>query len=81
MRTLSGVIRRSCERRERRSARAARALVEACDHWLNPPGLVVWVPEVRPGYPDRPLPKNDAAEAVLRKRTLTALYNTRGTPA
>ncbi len=62
-------------------AQAARALVDARDRWLNPPELVVRTPEVRPGYPDRLLPKNDAAKTVLRKRTLTALYNTRGTPA
>jgi hypothetical protein len=30
-----------------------------------------------PGYPDRVLPKDDAAEKELRKRTLTNLYNTR----
>ena len=31
-------------------------------------------------FPDRVVPKNAAAEAILRKRTLTNLYNTRGTP-
>ena len=62
-------------------ARATRALVDARDRWLNPPELVVQTPEVRPGYPDRLLPKDEAAATVLRKRTLTALYNTRGTAA
>ena len=38
-------------------------------------------PEVRPGYPDRLLPKDAASAATLRTRTLTALYNSRGTPA
>lgn len=38
------------------------------------------VPEVVPGFHDRLLAKNAAAEAVLKKRTMTALYNTRGTP-
>jgi type II restriction/modification system DNA methylase subunit YeeA len=61
-------------------ADAAKALVAARDRWLNPPELVVRVPEVVPGFPDRILPKDAAAEAVLRKRTLTALYNQRGTP-
>ncbi len=35
------------------------------------------MPEVVPGYPDRLLPKDAAAEAVLKKRTLTNLYNQR----
>ena len=34
-------------------------------------------PEVVPGYPDRVLPTDEAAAAVLRTRTLTALYNAR----
>lgn len=37
------------------------------------------VPEVVPGYPDRILPKDEAAAAILRKRTLTNLYNERPT--
>lgn len=45
--------------------------------WLNPPDLVERVPEVVPGYPDRILPKNPAAAAILKKRTLTNLYNER----
>ncbi|MBV9784306.1 MAG: class I SAM-dependent DNA methyltransferase, partial [Acidisphaera sp.] len=61
-------------------AEAARALVAARDRWLNPPELVESLPEVVAGFPDRLLPKDAAAEAVLRKRTLTALYNQRGTP-
>ena len=63
-----------------RIAAAARALVEARDRWLNPADLVDRVPEVVPGFPDRLVPKNAAAAAMLKKRTLTALYNTRGTP-
>ncbi|MFL5255689.1 MAG: hypothetical protein ACJ8AI_22890 [Rhodopila sp.] len=66
--------------RAERIAAAARALVEAHDRWLNPPELVDRVPEVVPGFPDRLVPKNAAAAAILKKRTLTALYNTRGTP-
>ena len=45
--------------------------------WLNPPDLVRVEPEVVPGYPDRVLPRDDAAAAVLRTRTLTNLYNQR----
>lgn len=35
------------------------------------------MPEVVPGYPDRILPRDEAAAAVLKKRTLTNLYNAR----
>ena len=35
------------------------------------------VPEVVPGYPDRLLPKDEAAAKELKKRTLTNLYNAR----
>jgi len=61
-------------------AAAARDLVEKRDLWLNPPELVRRVPEVVPGFPDRVLPADDKAAAILKKRTLTNLYNTRGTP-
>jgi hypothetical protein len=45
--------------------------------WLNPPDLVERVPEVVPGYPDRIVPVGPKAAAVLKKRTLTNLYNER----
>ncbi len=61
-------------------AQAARALTEARDRWLNPAELVDRVPEVVPGFPDRIVPRNQAAAQALKKRTLTNLYNTRGTP-
>ena len=35
------------------------------------------MPEVVPGYPDRILPVDDKAAAILKKRTLTNLYNER----
>ncbi len=35
------------------------------------------VPEVVPGYPDRILPKDQKAAAILKDRTLTNLYNQR----
>jgi hypothetical protein len=61
-------------------AAAAAELVAKRDAWLNPANLVDIVPEVVPGFPDRIQPKSAQAAAVLKKRTLTALYNTRGTP-
>ena len=66
--------------RARRIAEAASALVAARDRWLNPPELVRREPEVVPGFPDRILPRDAAAAAKLKDRTLTKLYNTRGTP-
>src|SRR5207244_11934099 len=47
------------------------------NNWLNPLDLVMRVPEVVKGYPDRMLPKNEAAGQVLKHRTLTNLYNER----
>jgi hypothetical protein len=35
------------------------------------------VPEVVPGYPDRILPVDEKAAAILKRRTLTNLYNER----
>jgi hypothetical protein len=61
-------------------AAAARTLVEARNRWLNPPELAKTVPEVVPGFPDRIIPKNAEVAALLKKRTFTALYNTRGMP-
>ena len=61
-------------------AAAARNLVEKRDLWLNQSDLIQRVPEVVPGYPDRIVPKDPKAAAILKTRTLTNLYNTRGTP-
>jgi type II restriction/modification system DNA methylase subunit YeeA len=58
-------------------ATAAKRLDELRNAWLNPPDLIDIVPEVVPGYPDRILPKTEAAAAELKKRTLTNLYNAR----
>lgn len=58
-------------------AAAAKRLNELRENWLNPVDLVDRVPEVVPGYPDRILPKDDAAAKELKKRTLTNLYNAR----
>jgi type II restriction/modification system DNA methylase subunit YeeA len=56
---------------------AARRLDELRCNWLNPTDLVRAVSEVAPGYPERLLPANDAAAAILKTRTLTNLYNER----
>ena len=61
-------------------ASSAQALVAARDRWLNPAELLMRVPEVVPGFPDRLVPKDAAAAAEMRTRTLTALYNQRGKP-
>ena len=58
-------------------AAAAARLNELRENWLNPADLVVRVPEVVAGYPDRILPKDEAAAKLLARRTLTNLYNER----
>ncbi len=69
-------------------AQAAKRLDELRNAWLNPPDLVRIEPEVyptpeqraagaKPIYPDRILPKDANADAILRERTLTNLYNQR----
>ena len=52
----------------------ARRLVELRDRWLNPPE---WVDEPVPGYPKRPVPRDEASVKAVKKRTLTNLYNAR----
>jgi len=44
---------------------------------LNPSDLVIIVPEVVPGFPDRFQPRNTKAATELKRRTLTNLYNQR----
>lgn len=63
--------------RAMRIAEAAARLNELRENWLNPPDLVKRVPEVVAGYPDRILPIDERAEKILKKRTLTNLYNER----
>jgi len=58
-------------------AEAARKLDELRQAWLNPSDLVERVSEGVPGFPDRILAKDAKAAAVLKKRTLTNLYNER----
>jgi type II restriction/modification system DNA methylase subunit YeeA len=63
--------------RAQKIAAAARRLHELRANWLNPPDLIIRVPEVVEGYPDRILPKDEVAAQILKKRTLTNLYNER----
>ena len=55
----------------------ARRLVKLRDRWLNPPEWVEWVDEPVPGYPKRPVPRNEGSAKALKNRTLTNLYNSR----
>ncbi len=67
----------AADQRAVKIAAAAKRLNELRENWLNPTDLVERVAEVVPGYPDRILPKDDAAAKELKKRTLTNLYNAR----
>jgi hypothetical protein len=58
-------------------ATAAKRLDELREAWLNPPDLVRREKEVVPGFPDRLLPVDATAAAILKTRTLTNLYNER----
>ena len=40
-------------------------------------GSYPWVEEPVPGYPLRPVPRDEKAATTLKKRTLTNLYNAR----
>ena len=55
-------------------AEAARRLVDLRNRWLNPPEWVDWMDETVPGYPKRPVARDETAKE-LRSRTLTNLYN------
>ena len=58
-------------------ANASLRLGELRNRWLNPPEWVEWVDGPVPGYPSRPVARNEATAEKLKKRTLTKLYNTR----
>ncbi len=58
-------------------AEAARQLVALRDRWLNPPEWVEWTEEPVPGYPKRPVARDDEVAKALKTRTLTNLYNAR----
>ena len=51
--------------------------MELRDRWLNPPEWVEWIDEPVPGYPKRPVARDEAAAKELKARTLTNLYNAR----
>lgn len=61
--------------RARAIADAAKRLNDLREAWLNPADLVNRVPEVAEGFPDRIVPRDAKAAAILKKRTLTNLYN------
>jgi type II restriction/modification system DNA methylase subunit YeeA len=60
-------------------AASAKRINELRENWLNPPELSRCKPEVVAGFPDRIVAINDDAELLLKKRTLTNLYNARPT--
>lgn len=60
-------------------AKAAARLNGLRENWLNPADQVIRASEVVPGYPDRLLPKDEAAAKILKTRTLPNLYNKRPT--
>jgi hypothetical protein len=58
-------------------ASAAEHLNDLRENWLNPVDLVERISEVVPGFPDRIVPVSPKAAEILKKRTLTNLYNER----
>ena len=58
-------------------AEAAQLLAQLRNRWLNPPEWVEWIDEPVPDYPQRPVPRDEATAAQLKRRTLTNLYNAR----
>ncbi|MGY0790544.1 class I SAM-dependent DNA methyltransferase [Azospirillum argentinense] len=60
-------------------ATMARRLDQLRRRWLNPDELVRMVPEAVSRFPDRIVPRDAQAAVVLKKRTLTNLYNDRPT--
>lgn len=62
-----------------RISKAAIALNDLREKWLNPPDLIHREPEVVAGFPDRFVPIDEEADKLLKKRTLTNLYNERPT--
>ena len=54
--------------RARAIGEASRQLVELRDRWINPPEWVEWVDEPVPGYPKRPVPRDQEAENTRTKR-------------
>ena len=68
----SGVDDRASENSDHYPAgRRLRGLVMLRDRWPNPPEWVEWEPESVAGYPERAVPRDEAA-AALEGRTLTS---------
>ncbi|PXW67131.1 DNA methyltransferase [Methylobacterium sp. B4] len=67
----------AAEPNARRISAAAQKLNVLRSAWLNPPDHTRAEPEVRPGFPDRVIPSDLNAATILKKRTLTNLYNER----
>ena len=61
----------------RRGARALHGQPVRLHRLPDHAGRGLTAPAVVPGYPDRILPRDDKAAAILKTRTLTNLYNTR----
>ena len=70
---------RASELKERSAAQSH--FIDLCrllgDRWLNPPEWMEWIDEPVPGYPKRPVARNEEAAKELKTRTLTNLYNAR----
>lgn len=58
-------------------AAAAKDLENMRSLWLNPPELLKSIPGQASGLPDQIVPKDAAAAAILKRRTLTNVYNAR----
>ena len=56
---------------------AARRLDELRQMWINPTDLIRPVHAIAEGYPDTLDPVDDAAAIILKRRTMTKLYNER----
>jgi len=52
---------------------AAQQFYQLRENWVNPPDQIERIDEVRPGYPQRIVPRPDADIKELKKRTYTAL--------
>lgn len=52
---------------------AAQQFYQLRENWINPPDQVERIDEVKPGYPQRIVPRPDADTKELKKRTYTAL--------
>ena len=49
------------------------------DRWLNPPEWVAWLDEPVPGYPKRPVPRDEDAAKALKIRAMVVPARTEPT--